>query len=130
MRSFEDGGFCFAVAGDVAAAHCRGVEFHNDVAVRVDADDAAGAAGRLEHGLHYIARGLGQALLLVGHARRDVMGDGVPDEVFAVAGAGDAGGAVVGIGAGTDDRRVADAAEAFAGHPAGGGTGGEVALGI
>jgi len=47
-----------------------------------------------------------------------------------VAGAGDTGCAVVGVGARADDRRVADAAEALAGHPAGGGAGGDVALGV
>ena len=58
------------------------------------------------------------------------MGDGVADEVFAVAGAGDTAGFVVGISSGADDGRVADAAKLFAGEATGGGASSDVSLGI
>ncbi len=58
------------------------------------------------------------------------MGDGVADVFLTGAGAGDGAGAVIGVGAGADDGRVSDAAKLFAGEAAGGGAGGDVALGI
>ena len=59
VRSLEDRCLEDVVRADGAACHGVGVELHHDIAVRVEADDAAGAAGLLEHGLHDVARGLG-----------------------------------------------------------------------
>ena len=58
-----------------------------------------------------------------------VRGSGA-DEIFAGAGRGDRGRAVVGIGAGADQRRIADPAPALAGQPAGRGRGGDMAVRI
>src|SRR5262249_55616705 len=51
-------------------------------------------------------------IFCVEHTSDDVMGDGVADEDLTGAGAGNAAGPVVGVGAGTDDRGIT--------HPAGG----------
>ena len=51
-----------------------------------------------------------------------------PNEHLARSRRGDGAGAVVGIGPGADDRRVADTVPALAGHPAGRGSGGNMAV--
>ena len=56
-----------------------------------------------------------------------VRGDGA-DEIFARAGRRDRRRAVVGIGAGADQRRIADPAPALGGQPAGRGRGGDMAV--
>jgi hypothetical protein len=55
------------------------------------------------------------------------VGDGVPDEDLAGAGTGHATGAVVRVGAGADDGRVADAAVELVRQPAGRGPGRQTA---
>ena len=60
--------------------------------------------------------------------RADFVGDADADEIFARAGRRDRAAAVVGIGAGADDRRIADPAPALAGEAAGRGRGGDMAL--
>ena len=62
------------------------------------------------------------------HPGADFVGDGGADEIFARAGGGDRAGAVVGIGAGADQRRVADPAPALAGEAAGRGRRGDMAV--
>ena len=62
------------------------------------------------------------------HARADIARDADADEEFAGAGGADAADAVLRVGAGADDGRIADAAPAFAGGAAGGGAGGDVAV--
>src|SRR3546814_5508123 len=57
------------------------------------------------------------------------MGRGDADVELAPAGPGHRA-TGVGVGAGTDDRRVADPAVALIGHPAGRGAGGQVALAV
>ena len=60
----------------------------------------------------------------------DFAGEGEADEVLADTGAGDGASVVVGVGAGADERRIADAAGEFGLHATGGGGGGEVAFGV
>jgi hypothetical protein len=68
-----------------------------------------------------------QRVAAVGHASADVARHDTADVELAPAGAGDRA-LVGGVGAGADDRRVADAAELLVGHAAGGGARGDVAL--
>src|SRR5207237_2315040 len=60
----------------------------------------------------------------------DFEGGAIADEELAVAGRRHSAGRVVGIGAGADDRTVADPARCFPCHPTGRGGGGEIALAI
>ena len=62
------------------------------------------------------------------HPRADLVGDAGPDEIFAGAGGRDRAGAVVGKGAGADQRRIADPAPALAGQAAGRGRRGDMAV--
>ena len=100
----------------IASVHPRRIETHRHPALAVDADHAAFAAFFFEdaedHGLGRLLEGL----FFVGHAGGDVLGDGVVDEILAVAGAGDGAGGIVGLGARADDGGVADAAPALHAH--------------
>ena len=91
-----------AVGADPAAVHALGVERHGDVALGVEGDDAAGAAGVGEGAVDRLVGGLGEAQAEVVEAGADVAGDVEADEVLALAGAG-GGAAFVGPGAGADD---------------------------
>ena len=91
-------------------------------------DDAAVAADLLERAVDHVVRRLGRGDAGEPHARADLVRDDRADEVFAAAGRGDRAGRVVRVGAGADDRRVADAAPALVRHAAGRGRGGEVAV--
>ena len=78
------------------------------VAPRSDDDDSAGcrrARGPRPSTASAAACG---AFAADPHPRADFMGDADADEIFAGAGRRDRAGAVVGIGAGADDRRIAD----------------------
>ena len=80
-------------------------------------------------GEHRVERLL-QRLAAEPHALGElVRGDGA-DEIFARAGRGDRGRAVVGIGAGADQRRIADPAPALGGQPAGRGGGRDMAVDV
>ena len=98
--------------------------------MRVDRDDAALAAALHELALHDLFRGALERPASVLDQRTDVVGDDRAYEVLAVAGGGDGAARVVGVSAGADDRRIADAAPALVGHPAGGGRSGDIAPGI
>ena len=71
--------------------------------------------------------GLFERLVAIADAGGDIGGGIGADEIFAEAGAAD-GAALVGPGAGADDRRVADAAGSLGEDAAGGSGGGEVAV--
>jgi hypothetical protein len=64
---------------------------------------------------------------LVLHQRDDFVGHGQSDEILTVPGARDGADAILGIGAGPDDRGIAGAAGPLVRRPAGRGAGGEVA---
>src|SRR5262245_37469761 len=120
-----------AVAGDVAAVHAETVLRHRErvLAALVQGDQAANPPVRLIG--QCVNRLLGRLLhwdLLVEHAGDDVVGDGVADKDLAGAGAGDAAGVIVGVGAGADERRVADAPGQPVRQPAGRGAGRQVAV--
>src|SRR5579864_1227045 len=91
-----------------AAVHPGAVEFHREVAVAVERDDATLAPGVLELLMDDRAHGLGQRHLLVAHHGADVVSDHLPDVELALAGARHRAG-LVRVGAGPDDRRIADA---------------------
>ena len=99
-----------------------------DVAAVRDGDDAAVAFAEcsVHDGFGRLLDGLAGEL----HAGGNRVGDGVADELFAGAGARDGARAVVGVGAGADDRGVADAAPALGGEAARGRRGGEVAVAV
>ena len=67
---------------------------------------------------------------LIGDERCDLVADAIAHEIFALAGARDGAAAIAGIGAGADDRRIADAAGGLVGVAAGRGRGREMALGV
>ena len=75
-----------------------------------------------------VAGGFGRADAGEPDARADLVRDDRADEVLAAAGRRNRAGRVVGIGAGADDRRIADAAPALVRHAARGGCGREVAI--
>src|SRR6185503_10708419 len=117
-----------AVLPHVPSTHARRVERHHHVAVRVEAYHAAFAANRLQFSLDDgVGRGLDRHVGVL-DARADVVRDGVADPEFADAGGRDGAALIVRVGAGADDRRVADTAEALVGQPAGRGAGCEVAV--
>ncbi len=74
---------------------------------------------RRQFPVHDLAHRLGERAAAVAHPRADVVGHGRADEHLSVSGRRNRAAAVVGIGAGTDDRRIADALIALAGHAAG-----------
>ena len=109
------------------AVHAFAVERHRDVAAAVDRDQSAVAA-QARH-IRQRRRGRpGERFLAVAHARRDVVGHRCANERFAKPGPGNRAGAIVGIGSGADDRRIADAPRQLAGIAAGRGRGGEIAF--
>src|SRR5260370_13558619 len=99
---------CITVHGDVppatpiarAAKHADAVEIHGDVPAAVYGDHAPFAAGAAQL-LDDRAHGLRQRQLPVLHQRADVIGDDLTDEEFALSGARDRAGRIVGGGAGT-----------------------------
>ncbi len=91
-------------------------------------DDAAVAAHGGQLLPDDLVGGLGEAGVAVLHAGADIARDRRADEVLAMAGSADGAGAVVGIGAGADDRRIADATPLLVGHAAGRSACGEVAV--
>jgi len=108
----------FSVAIDPAAEHAFGVERCREVALCVERDDAAVAA-QLRHDFHHdLLSRLGDRLALVFDAGADVMRGVGADVVLAPAGCRNRA-LRVGIRAGADDRRIADAAEALVRHAAG-----------
>src|SRR5690606_21732684 len=82
-----------------------------------------------DHAIDHRLAGTGDAVAGQAHARADLVRGGGADVELAPAGAGDRA-AVVGPGAGADDRRVADAAIALVGHAAGRRACGEIPLRI
>ncbi|UWX04843.1 O-acetyl-ADP-ribose deacetylase [Pseudoxanthomonas sp. NC8] len=116
-----------AVGTDPAAVHALGVEREGDAAVGAQRDGAAIAAGGGDVAVDHRLGSAGQRLSGQAHARADFVRGGGADVELAPAGARHRA-ACVGPGAGTDDRRIADAAVALVGHPAGGGAGGQPAL--
>src|SRR5579862_3314245 len=112
-----------------AAVHPRAVEFHSVIAVRIDSDHATLAPGVPELLMDYRAHGLGQRHLLVAHHGADIVSDHLPDIELALAGARHRAG-LVRVGAGPDDRRIADAPVELIGDAAGGSGRGEMALGV
>src|ERR1051326_9209032 len=121
----------YAVLADPASVHPFGVERHREVSVAVE-DDAAAVAHLwfevLELVVDHFVAGLLDGHPFVFVERGDVVGDGVADEVLACAGGGDGDGVVRGVGAGADDRGVADAAELLVRRAAGRRAGGEIAF--
>src|SRR5438552_17696561 len=111
---------------DAGAVHDFAVERHRDAAAAVDGNQAAttAEAGDLRQGG---AAGPGERFAAIPHAGRDVEREHRAQEELAVAGAGDGARGVVGVDAGADDRRIADAAGKLAGDAAGGGRRREVA---
>ena len=83
------------------------------------------SAGSSSH--HHLMHGLAKRASAEAHARADVVRHRGADEHLAVPGRRHRAAAVVGVGACADQRRIADASEALAGHPAGRGCRGEPA---
>src|SRR5947207_493482 len=73
---------------------------------------------------------LGERLAAMEDPRGDLVRHAETDEEFAMTGRRHRAAGVVGIGPGADDRRVADPPRQLAGHPAGRGGGGEIAVTI
>ena len=96
---------------------------------RRDRDQAALAAERGDVGEHSVERLL-QRLAADPHPRGQLVGGDGADEIFARAGRRNRGGAVVGIGAGADQRRIADPAPALGGQPAGRGRDRDMAVDV
>src|SRR5262245_39586092 len=99
---------------DARAIHDARAERHGDVAAAVDRHQAAPAAERRHIAERCRRRGT-QGLPAIADAGGDLMAERGADEHLAVAGARDRARAVVGPGAGADDRRVADAPGHLAG---------------
>src|SRR5205807_2073126 len=89
----------------------------------------AGAAGGRQLANDRLRRLL-QRSTAVAEARGNREGGDVPDEEFAMTRRRDRAGRVVGIGAGADNRGVADPTGRFSRHSAGRGSGGEIAVAV
>src|SRR5439155_356629 len=105
------------------------VEGQDDRAAAVDRDDAAGAADSAQF-VDDRARRLTERLAGIAQAGSDLERGTVANKKFAVPGRRDRAGGIVGVGAGANDRAVADPARSLAGHPAGRGGGGEIAVAV
>lgn len=93
----KDGGFLFPGRADITPEHPGGVKGHGEVSPGVKGDEASGAS----HGGQFFqgpGRGILQGFVFVFHQGGHLTGDIPPDEKFAVAGAGDRTGGVVGPG--------------------------------
>src|SRR5204863_3806753 len=114
-----------APAGRVARAaeHAFGAEVHDDLPVATDRDEAAVPAECGEYPVQQLAHRLLEAQGPVLDRRAHVMGGDRADEILAVPGRRDRAHAVLGVGAGADDRGVPDTPRALVGHPAGRGGG-------
>jgi hypothetical protein len=118
-----------AFGGGVAPSHARGVVGDADLAVGAEEDDASVA---LEAAVEVVDGGVG-GLLRGGAGCDAVDGPLAEDELhdgFAVSGERGGGGEVVGVAAAADEGAVADTAGGFGERAAGGGAGGEVAVGV
>src|SRR5512146_2301563 len=113
------------VAG--AAKHALRAEFRDDPSAAVDRDDATAAAQLTELAMEQFVYRLAQGESAVLHGRADVVRGNSAYEVFAMAGGRNGTDAILRIGSGPDDRRVADAPLALVRHAAGGGGRGEIA---
>src|SRR2546430_13564692 len=113
-----------------AAEHADAVEIHGDVPVPVHGDHAPLAAAAAQLLVDELAHRLRERQVPVFHQRADVVGDHLTDEELALSGAGDRAGVIVGVGARTDDGRVADPPAVLVGEPPGGGGGGEMARAV
>src|SRR3984893_16505668 len=126
---------CITVHGDVppaariarAAKHADAVEVHGDVAASVHGDHAALAPAAAQLLVDDFAHRLRQRQVPILHQRADVVGHHLADEEFALSGAGDRAGGIVGVGAGPHDGRIPDPPAVLVGEPPGGGGGGEMA---
>src|ERR1700689_1255621 len=98
------------------AEHTLGVELHVDLALAVDRDDSTLAAERRELLHHHLVHGLAKRSPTEAHARTNIVRDCGADEHLAVSGGRYGAAAVVGVGAGADQRRIADPPETLAGH--------------
>ena len=120
-----------AAAGIACAAeHAVAAEVHDDPAGVVDGDHAAVAAEAAQDLVQHLVHGLRQRDATVLDRGADVVGRHCADEVLPVPGGRDRADPVLRVGAGADDRRVADASGALVGHAAGGGRRGEIAGGV
>jgi glutamate--cysteine ligase len=126
----EDGGREPSVHVDAAAQHAVRVVGHGDASVATHGDDAAFTAHPDQLPADHRLRRRGHILAGVPHERRDLVRDHGADEKLAVAGRRDGAAVVRGVGACTDDGRVADAAPALRRHATGRGRGREVAMGV
>lgn len=108
-----------AIALDVTAIHSTGVKAEFYVAAGVQRDHAAFASLCAQSRMNRLIDRLRKRYLRVFHASSDIVGEQPAHEVFTDPGSGHGGRGIVGIDAGTDDRRVADPAEQFIGQPPG-----------
>src|SRR3954452_4137498 len=99
-----------------AAIHCGRGETPSSFAVSSHRDQAALTAERLNVGEHAVERLL-KGLPAEPHALRKLVGCNSANEILARTSGRNGSGAVVGIGAGTDQRRIANPPPAFGSQP-------------
>src|SRR5690242_17825558 len=104
-----------------AAEHAGAVEIHGNVAGTVEGDDSAFPAAAAQFHLHHLVHRLRERHAAVLHESAHVVGDHLANVVLALAGTGHRTGCVARVGAGADERGVADAAAVLVGEASGGG---------
>src|SRR5882724_3480292 len=100
-----------AVWIDIPAVHSRGIKWQSDDALTIDCDQATGAAEFGDFIEHRLCRFLEDHSPIF-HQRRDIVPDGRPNEILAVARRGDSAGRIVRISSCANDWRITHAARA------------------
>src|SRR6516165_3175906 len=108
------------------AEHALGAEVHDDAALAVDRNESAIAAEPAQDVMQQLVYCLGERQAAVLDRRAHVVGGDYADEVLAMPGGGYRTHAILRVGAGADDGRIADPSRALVGHAAGGGGGGAI----
>src|SRR5207244_5468080 len=94
-----------AVWIDIPAVHSRGIKWQSDVALTIDCNQSTSTAefgDFIEHPLCRLREGHSPIF----HQRRDIVPDGRPNEILAVARRGDSAGRIVRISSCANDRRI------------------------
>src|SRR5579872_1951964 len=130
VASLIDSDLAATVRVTRSAEHTFGGELENQLAAGVDRDQPAVAAEAAQLIVQELVDGLRERETAILDRRADVVSRHGANEVLPVPGGRYRAYAVLGVGSGADDRRIADPPRPLVRHTAGRGGGGEIALDI